>query len=1571
MARVTRSEAIKNFLLASTHPDLASRYNADFEVQVNVAQDGGTRVEGDYKGRQWHAWTDGVQKWKSFRMPLNANSDPESNDGEMSYDLAEHAEGIGMTGWNWRQRKSYWVGFDFDAMTGHSERHAGRLLDAELQEVERKAQEIPWVTVRKSTSGKGLHLYVNLVPTDTANHNEHAALARAILGQMSALVGYDFQTKVDACVPADTWVQTDEGPQQVRKLIGRAVNVVVDGQIYQSTGFFATGEKQLFEIRTKSGYRVRATDNHPFLTSLGTWRQVKHLSIGDKLQLNCHKGLSWGGYGTWNEGYILGQLYGDGHFCSREHGLDYQHQLEFFPDDHCLVNFVVGLFKEHPNVKMNSAGAYEITSPELEKLRAEFGLTVDKVITEHLESCSSEFLSGFVSAIFDTDGGPDSEHTHIVLSQSNLPRLEAIQRILLRFGIRSRILKEREAGEMYIQGRLCKCEAKYTLTIGRENVLIFNERIGFQHPTKREKNRANINRILNRLYGKRKLARESFQDEIVSIVPLHTETVYDIRVPAIHAFDANGFVAHNCGGNMWIWHRKMKGTDGLTLLKSGELLMEVPPNWRDHIKVVTGKRRRNLPQFVETSPLKDEAERLFEELTGQQTQVPLDDDHKRLIDYLRDHNHCWWWDADHHMLVTHTAALRDAHEELSLKGPYSTLAGGTERGVDHNCFSGDSELLTEHGPMTFREAAVRGTVRGYVRTDRGFSWMDFEVRSFGRQKTVPIYFGDGSQVRATANHQWLYRDQNTKKVSLGARKFTYELIPDKTQLPLSPITLPEIEWEGYAHGFTYGDGWVDGDHCDVALFKYDVDLKKVLLRFGTLGSRRYEGHGYIDMVRNLPCHWKQLPRNPSRGYALGFVLGLAAADGDTGSSTRIFQSDFFALASISKLAIYAGLRVFPLRPYGDPDDEGKYENSQQSWVLRINNYNLTKEYFLRRDQRELFKQRIKSHCTTVSGIAWDVAESEEVFCAVVPVWGNFTLANGVNTSNCFLYPMRRGAWSVRRYTPGVAESATWDQDGAGWTRCYLNREPDLPAASKSHGAVEHKSGGFVFQHAEQAKAAALQLGANVELPHWALTRRAKMKGHKDGRLIVEVTREREDNPLDMKGWIAEDKTWHRVFNAQTSSPVSAEVGNYDDLIRHIVTQSGDDCGWVFRSDNSWRNEPLRHVQSALKSHGLSPKDSELVVGNSVARPWSLVNYPFQPEYPGDRMWNRGAAQFRFSPSMDHDNLNYPTWQKVLTHIGSGLDDAVKLSGWAKANGIQSGSDYLKVWIASLFQEPNQPLPYLFLYSKEQNTGKSILHEALERLVTGGYVRADNALTNTSNFNGELENAVICIVEETDLRKHKGAYNKIKDWVTSPLLPIHKKMQTPYSIPNTTHWIQCANDSNACPIFPGDTRITMIHVPPLDPTELIPKRQMLQLLEKEAADFMAAVLALEIPPSGDRLNVPTIATEEKLLAERGNRTTLETFIEENCHYVDGHTIKVSEFFDRFKDTLEQHELTLWTKIRVGREMPPQFPKGRNPKDGQWHFGNIGWEARKPGDTVLPKLVVRNEKLVPVTEATRIR
>jgi len=173
----TVTEAIRSFLTArrATHngPDLIDLYlehASHLETQVNVAAGNGWPVDGK-RG----SFTDGIDEWFNLRIPSNASDKPHFRDYEIRYPFDLHAEAIGSTGWDWNNRTSRFFGYDFDSITGHAA-GVGVTVD-ELDRIREAAQAIPWVSVRRSTGGKGLHLYVVLSEgIETENHAVHAAL---------------------------------------------------------------------------------------------------------------------------------------------------------------------------------------------------------------------------------------------------------------------------------------------------------------------------------------------------------------------------------------------------------------------------------------------------------------------------------------------------------------------------------------------------------------------------------------------------------------------------------------------------------------------------------------------------------------------------------------------------------------------------------------------------------------------------------------------------------------------------------------------------------------------------------------------------------------------------------------------------------------------------------------------------------------------------------------------------------------------------------------------------------------------------------------------------------------------------------------------------------------------------------------------------------------------------------------------------------------------------------------------------------------------------------------------------
>ncbi len=691
-----------------------------------------------------------------------------------------------------------------------------------------------------------------------------------------------------------------------------------------------------------------------------------------------------------------------------------------------------------------------------------------------------------------------------------------------------------------------------------------------------------------------------------------------------------------CGGNLWVWGRKQKGTNGLTIVKHMDhRLATLPAGWRQHLRVIKGERKKTLPEFA----MDDAAG--FDEMAGQMPRVPLDEEHQKLVTFLQNRKSGGWWDADHHMLVTHTGLLEEAHEVCGFKGKFQTIS-------------------------------------------------------------------------------------------------------DKTNM---------------------------------------------------------------------------------------------------------------------------------------------------------------------------------------------------------------------SDQNCYMFPTRGGSWIVRRYTKGVAEAPSWEQDGRGYTKCYFNKEPDLRTAARASEGTETAQGAFAFTELALAIDALKLLGGALEGPNCIINRQAKIAPHKDGkRVVVEVEHDPKDRPDDLKGWYLEKGKWRTVVLAPNlTTAQEGEVGLCDDLVRHASTESSNDAGWFVRVEARWNHEPKSHIDLALLSTGRKAAEVKSLMGASVLKPWVLVNRPFQDEYPGDRTWNRSKAQFRYPKSEEVGE--FPHWNKIYEHCGEGLNDALAVNGWAQANGVKTGADYLKLWLASVFQDPYAPLPYLFLFGN-QDCGKSIFHESIDLLITGGMVETNTIFEKDEKINSSLEGAVVCVIEEMNLKKNKKAYERVKNWVTAQKLTIRRMYMDPYELPNSTHWIHSANDFEAVPVFPGDTRVTMISVPDLSAGQMIPKAELMEKLRKEAPHFLNYLLSLDIPPSGSRLRVPVVTTSEKEFLARTNRTSLEAFLEEHTFVVSGEILKFAEFFERFQATLEAEEAGEWGKHTTSKAMPPHLPVGR--RGGDTCIGNLSWTPQS--GAAKKKLVVRNKLLV---------
>ena len=378
------------------------------------------------------------------------------------------------------------------------------------------------------------------------------------------------------CVTADAWVQTEDGPRQVRELIGAPTRVAVDGRHWETTeeGFFQTGEKPVFELRTREGHRLRLTADHPVRKVTkrtrfrveSEWAEAGSLQAGDELVLHDHRQLpSWEGRGLAEEGYLLGLLLGDGTLKAECGVLSVWSKAAAGGGGAPGPLAVMGEAERCASVLPHRAdfsgfqavagrGEWRLQSAALREVAASYGLAPGaKELTPEIERSSSDFHASFLRGLFDADGsvqGDQRKGVSVRLSQSDLPCLEGAQRMLLRLGMAARIYRRREAGVALLpdgRGGLAPFGTKvqWELVLAGSNVAMFAERIGFADADKQTR----LEELLAS-YGRR-LNRERFVARVAGLEARGVEPVYDVQVPGVNAFDANGLMVHNCG-EQWL-----------------------------------------------------------------------------------------------------------------------------------------------------------------------------------------------------------------------------------------------------------------------------------------------------------------------------------------------------------------------------------------------------------------------------------------------------------------------------------------------------------------------------------------------------------------------------------------------------------------------------------------------------------------------------------------------------------------------------------------------------------------------------------------------------------------------------------------------------------------------------------------------------------------------------------------------------------------------------------------------------------------------------------------------------------
>ncbi|MEO1025538.1 MAG: LAGLIDADG family homing endonuclease [Pseudomonadota bacterium] len=365
--------------------------------------------------------------------------------------------------------------------------------------------------------------------------------------------------------PASAWINTTNGPRQVADLVGtefchRGIGAVEN----HSDGFVPVGHRLALIVETRAGIDLAVQPNQTLLREVTArqkagggynidreWAAASSLAVGQTLSLERFARPS--GLIDPQEaalGFLLGQMVGDGGYNPettsgyvRFWGEHAQFQAERAAAAVRSFLDVDGRFK---GPTYNAAqSTWQVATRALDRLAHGLIEPGTKTALPAIEKQSRDFVRGYLRGFFNTDGSPQGtpkKGYSVRLSQVDLSKLQAVQRMLLRLGIDASIYKNRyEASEKLMPDgkggkKLYSTQPLHELTISRSSIMTFRRIINFGHPDKSMR--------LAEMTDNRKRAfyRSKFTTEVLSITQAQDVEMFACCIDPSEVIAMNGLI---------------------------------------------------------------------------------------------------------------------------------------------------------------------------------------------------------------------------------------------------------------------------------------------------------------------------------------------------------------------------------------------------------------------------------------------------------------------------------------------------------------------------------------------------------------------------------------------------------------------------------------------------------------------------------------------------------------------------------------------------------------------------------------------------------------------------------------------------------------------------------------------------------------------------------------------------------------------------------------------------------------------------------------------------------------------
>ena len=375
------------------------------------------------------------------------------------------------------------------------------------------------------------------------------------------------------CVTAETRVGTDCGMLRIAD-----VAVGMNGTLGPVVAAMPMGRARIWKIRTSLGYELRGTYHHPVIAEDGREVWMRD-SLNERVKL-CPPRFADRPYAhTWVEGVIehsveitpdfarlVGLFMGDGSISgSPRSGYQFDISCDAKDQDivaecHRLTQSLFGVASYDRTVKGGTAvrASSKLIYDTFKKLgltRTDTGKTMRRVhVPEFIFRSPKPVVAEFLRGLFEADGFNGYGKPHVKLFSKYEEFIHDVQRLLLGFGITSRVSRhDKKVRDYTFVG--------YDLDLRVSETHLFHREIGFLSNRKRSRSE-----YPEKHATKGKAPRPiEFVDTVVSVEDTgKEEEVYNLTIEGDHLFDANGVLTHNTEEEMFT-------TDGSNFFSSEKL----------------------------------------------------------------------------------------------------------------------------------------------------------------------------------------------------------------------------------------------------------------------------------------------------------------------------------------------------------------------------------------------------------------------------------------------------------------------------------------------------------------------------------------------------------------------------------------------------------------------------------------------------------------------------------------------------------------------------------------------------------------------------------------------------------------------------------------------------------------------------------------------------------------------------------------------------------------------------------------------------------------------------------------